>query len=82
MTTDDFRDHSAPSRDGVRIGWQQQADFEGPIFRGDVRHSQPGNLRLAELLVAVPVSRPEEGRRQSQMIRGNQVHVLELVHLE
>jgi pimeloyl-ACP methyl ester carboxylesterase len=23
MTTDDFREHSAPSRDGVRIGWQQ-----------------------------------------------------------
>jgi pimeloyl-ACP methyl ester carboxylesterase len=23
MTTEDFRDHSAPSRDGVRIGWQQ-----------------------------------------------------------
>src|ERR1044071_1725852 len=23
MTIDDFREHSAPSRDGARIGWQQ-----------------------------------------------------------
>ena len=61
---DDFTPERIPV-EHVWIRWSQQADFEGPVFRGDVRQAQPGNLRLAELLVAVPVSRPEEGHRRS-----------------
>jgi pimeloyl-ACP methyl ester carboxylesterase len=41
MTTDDFRDHSAPSRDGVRIGWQQ-------LGRGPALVVSPGGSRAGK----------------------------------